>query len=75
MKRYLILLAAIFLLPAIMFAQGTTSGSIEGTVVDVEGEPLPGANVVAIHQPTGTRYGTATRPNGRYSFSSVRVGV
>ncbi|WP_445664288.1 TonB-dependent receptor [Fodinibius sp. AD559] len=74
MKRYLTLLAAIFLLPAFMFAQGTTSGSIEGTVVDTQGEPLPGANVVAIHQPTGTRYGTATRPNGRYSFNSVRVG-
>jgi len=74
MKRYLTLLAAIFLLPAIMFAQGTTSGSIEGTVVDSQGESLPGANVVAIHQPTGTRYGTATRPNGRYSFKSVRVG-
>ncbi len=62
------------MLPAVMFAQGTTSGSIEGTVVDAQGEPLPGANVVAIHQPTGTRYGTATRPNGRYSFNSVRVG-
>lgn len=74
MKRYLLLLAAVLLLPAMMFAQGTTSGSIEGTVVDVDGEPLAGANVVAIHQPTGTRYGTATRSNGRYSFNSVRVG-
>jgi len=74
MKRYLFLLAAMLLLPMVMFAQGTTSGSIEGTVVDTQGEPLPGANVVAIHQPTGTRYGTATRPNGRYSFKSVRVG-
>jgi len=74
MKRYLLLLAAMLLLPMVMFAQGTTSGSIEGTVVDTQGEPLPGANVVAIHQPTGTRYGTATRPNGRYSFKSVRVG-
>ncbi len=74
MKRYLFLVAAVFLLPAMMFAQGTTSGSIEGAVVDASGEPLAGANVVAIHQPTGSRYGTATRPNGRYSFKSVRVG-
>lgn len=74
MKRYILLLVAVLLLPAVMFAQGTTSGSIEGTVVDADGEPLPGANVVAIHQPTGTRYGTATRPDGRYSFNSVRVG-
>lgn len=74
MKRYLLLLIAALLLPAVMFAQGTTSGSIEGAVVDTDGEPLAGANVVAIHQPTGTRYGTATRPNGRYTFKSVRVG-
>lgn len=74
MKRYFLTLVAVLLLPAVMFAQGTTSGSIEGTVVDTQGEPLPGANVVAIHQPTGTRYGTATRPDGRYTFKSVRVG-
>ncbi|WP_372634729.1 carboxypeptidase regulatory-like domain-containing protein [Fodinibius sp.] len=73
MKRYLLLLAAL-LLPAVMFAQGTTSGSIEGTVVDDSGEPLPGANIVAIHQPTGTRYGTSSRANGRYTLNSVRVG-
>jgi hypothetical protein len=74
MKRYLFLLAAIMLLPVAMFAQGTTSGSIEGLITDASGEPLPGANVVAIHQPTGTRYGSATRANGRYTIKSVRVG-
>ncbi|NGP88679.1 TonB-dependent receptor [Fodinibius halophilus] len=74
MKRYLSILVAVLLLPMVMFAQGITSGSIEGTVVDTEGEPLPGANVVAIHQPTGSRYGTATRPNGKFTFNSVRVG-
>ncbi|SHG26117.1 Carboxypeptidase regulatory-like domain-containing protein [Fodinibius roseus] len=73
MKRYLLLLAMLFL-PAVMFAQGTTSGSIEGTVVDDSGEALPGANIVAIHEPTGTEYGTSSRPNGRFTFKSVRVG-
>ncbi len=73
MKRYLLLLTALFL-PLIVFAQGTTSGAIEGTVLDEEGEALPGANIVAIHQPTGTRYGTSSRTNGRYTIKNVRVG-
>lgn len=73
MKRYFILLAAL-LLPVFVFAQGTTSGTIEGIVLDEQGEPLPTANVVAIHQPTGSRYGTATRLDGRYTIKNVRVG-
>ncbi|PSQ92602.1 MAG: hypothetical protein BRD30_02215, partial [Bacteroidetes bacterium QH_2_63_10] len=45
-------------------AQGTTA-SITGTAVEeATGEPLPGVNVVAIHKPSGTRYGTATGPDG-----------
>lgn len=74
MKRYLLFVAVILLLPMVTFAQGTTSGSIEGLITDASGEPLPGANIIAIHQPTGTRYGVASRPNGRYTFKSVRVG-
>lgn len=54
-------------------AQGTTA-SITGQVVDETGESLPGANIIAIHQPTGTQYGTATNPNGRYSILNMRVG-
>jgi hypothetical protein len=74
MKRYLLLFVSLLMLPLLGFSQGTTSGSIQGTVVDAQGEGLPGANVVAIHQPTGSRYGTATRGDGRYTFKSVRVG-
>src|SRR6056297_2534827 len=74
MKRYLLLLVALLVLPISVFAQGTTTGSIEGTIIDVTGEPLPGANVVAVHMPTGTEYGTSTRPDGRYTLRNVRVG-
>ena len=42
------------LLPVLAFAQGTTTGSIEGQITDVNGEPLPGANVIAVHMPTGS---------------------
>ncbi len=74
MKRYLLLFASLLMLPLLGLSQGTTSGSIQGTVVDDQGEGLPGANVVAIHQPTGSRYGTATRDDGRYTLKNVRVG-
>jgi outer membrane receptor for ferrienterochelin and colicin len=55
-------------------SQGTTSGTIQGTVTDGQGETIPGANVVAIHRPTGSRYGAATQTNGRYNLRNVRVG-
>ncbi len=58
----------------IAYSQGITTGSIEGVITDVDGEPLPGANVVAIHLPTGTNYGASTRADGRYTIRSVRVG-
>lgn len=74
MKRCLLFLSVIILFPTILLGQGRTSGSIEGMIVDATGEPLPGANVVAIHEPSGTQYGVASRENGRYSFSNVRVG-
>jgi len=54
-------------------AQATTA-SIQGTVVDETDAPLPGVNVVAVHQPTGTRYGTATNPSGRFTIQGMRVG-
>ncbi len=54
-------------------AQGTTA-SLEGSVVDEAGDPIPGANVVAVHEPTGTQYGAATNPEGRYRILNMRVG-
>jgi len=55
-----------------MYSQ--TTASINGIVVDQIGNALPGANVIAIHQPTGTQFGTTTRIDGKYNLVGLRVG-
>ncbi len=54
--------------------QGVTTASIHGTVMSQDGTPLEGATVVAIHQPTSTKYGVLTREGGKYNLPNVRVG-
>lgn len=54
-------------------AQVTTS-SMVGRIVDETDEPLIGATVVAIHTPSGTRYGTVTNEDGRFTIPAMRIG-
>jgi hypothetical protein len=54
------------------FAQETTS-QILGTVSDGS-TGLSGATVTALHTPTGTKYTTTTRKDGRFNLPNVRVG-
>jgi hypothetical protein len=55
-------------------AQGVTTGSITGVVVDAQKQAVPGATVVAVHEPSGTRYEATTRADGRFSIPGMRVG-
>jgi hypothetical protein len=73
MRKFL--LAAIMLLAMKgVWAQGITTSAINGVVTDDAGQVLPGAFVIAIHQPTGTQYGAATNAEGKYNFPNMRVG-
>ncbi|MFN2394155.1 MAG: carboxypeptidase regulatory-like domain-containing protein [Bacteroidales bacterium] len=75
--KHLVLLLGFFMFLGIQqnaWSQGVTTSAIEGMVMTVGNEPLADANVVAVHEPTGTRYGTTTRSDGRFNIPNVRVG-
>ncbi|SHO65416.1 TonB-dependent receptor [Algoriphagus zhangzhouensis] len=57
-----------------VMSQGVTTASIQGTVSDSSGETLPGANIVATHEPSGTRYGAVSNLEGRFVLPNMRVG-
>ncbi len=56
------------------FAQGVTTSSMNGRVIDTNGETLIGANIVAEHLPSGTIYGNVTDVDGYYRIQNMRVG-
>ena len=67
-------LVLVCIIPNQIFAQGVTTASMNGIVQDADGNPLPGANVIAVHVPSGTQYGVSTRDNGLFNLPNVRVG-
>ena len=58
---------------SIVNAQVTTA-TIVGSVKAPDGEGLPGASVLATHMPSGTKYGTTTSTDGRFTLPNMRVG-
>ena len=69
-----VFLVGVLIIPNQIFAQGVTTAAMSGIVQDAEGNPLPGANVIAIHEPTGTQYGASTRKNGLFNLPNLRIG-
>ena len=55
------------------YAQVTTA-SLGGRVTDASGESVPGAAVVAVHQPSGSQYYGLTNAEGRYNITGMRSG-
>ncbi|NHF59345.1 TonB-dependent receptor plug domain-containing protein [Flavobacteriaceae bacterium TP-CH-4] len=72
MKKILPLIVFSFMCLA-SYAQ-TTTANVKGTVSDDQGEPLFGANIVAVHTPTGTKYGAISNEDGRFNLLNLRVG-
>jgi hypothetical protein len=61
-------------LPVGAAAQGVTTAAIDGFVTQESGEPIPDANIVAVHLPSGTQYRAVARSGGAYTIANMRVG-
>src|SRR4029079_14861060 len=68
--RRLIVLCAIFAMPAVAFAQEAV---LTGTVTDSTGGVLPGVTVRAVHEDTGNTFEAVTDERGTFRVP-VRIG-
>lgn len=66
------LVVVMLLMTATMSAQVTTA-SMSGKVT-VEDEPIIGATITAIHESSGTCYGTVTNLSGQFNLQGMRTG-
>ncbi len=71
LKSMMLVIMAV-LLSLFANAQETTA-EIQGMISNNEGA-LPFVTVIATHQPTGTKYGTTTREDGRYNLPNLKIG-
>jgi len=77
-KRFTLFRVAFMLLAGIFATISAnaqvTSSAIGGRITDNKGEVLPGATVVAVHIPSGSKYGAVSDTDGRYFMPNIRVG-
>ena len=74
-KRLLFLVALMLTFSLTLMAQITTSSMAGKVTLDnANGEEVIGATVVAVHEPSGTRYTAVTNTSGRFSINGMRTG-
>lgn len=72
MKKSLLVFVLSVVATVMAMAQITTS-ALGGKVTDDMGEVV-GATIQAVHNPSGTHYGTISNANGTYNIQGMRVG-
>lgn len=70
---YIRLFLLLLMLPFAAAAQ-ETGGGLTGKVQSSKGETLPGVTVIALHEPSGTKYPVITDAGGRYRLTGMRIG-
>ena len=74
-KRLFFLMAAMMVVCSSVFAQVTTSSMAGKVTLDnANGEPVIGATVQAVHEPSGTRYMAVTNVDGLFNIQGMRTG-
>ena len=63
------------LISAPVFAQGTTTSSISGLVVDSGGGAVPGATITATHDARGTTFTTVSSATGDFTIPAITIGT
>lgn len=59
---------------SVLIAQGITTAELSGNISDSSNSALEGANIIAVHEPTGTTYGAISRDGGYYNIPNMKVG-
>ena len=69
-----LLIVVVLLAPTALFGQGTTLGTIRGTVVDASGAVVPGAKVVITDVGTNLTTTLTTDHQGNYEAAELKYG-
>ena len=73
-KRLFFLVAMLLTMTLTAMAQVTTSSMAGKITFDGSDEPIIGATVQAVHEPSGTRYTAVSNANGRFTIQGMRTG-
>jgi Carboxypeptidase regulatory-like domain len=57
------------------FAQGSSTSQISGTVVDTSGATVPGADITAVDNATGTKFSAVSTDTGAFTIPAVPTGT
>ena len=70
-----VIAALVTLMASPVYAQGGTTTSVSGTVVDTSGAAVPGADVTIKNNATGAVYTTVTTGNGTFTVPGINPGI
>jgi hypothetical protein len=73
-KRFFLLVAMLLTMTMGALAQVTTSSMAGKVTLEGSQEEIIGATVVAVHEPSGTRYTAVTNASGMFTIQGMRTG-
>ena len=68
LSRMVLVSCFLWLLPAVLLAQGETTSAIVGQVIDTTDAPIPGAVITISNRENGVARKVTTDQQGRFNF-------